>query len=151
MSDAKKYELLRNKTKEALGGTLLYQIHALRDISDAVKMGDCGGYVASESNLSHSGKSWIYDNMQVNKRKSIVWFSNVGSEYGTLTVAARPDGDAYVTRGCFSGTLLEFLEAVNTRHRDSRIGHEYHALIAVACSRLGIQRPSSITPVGGGK
>jgi len=205
MSNGRKYELLQDETKEAPDGTLLYRIRALRDVEFSVEKGECGGYIASEKNLSHSGESWVYDNGQVfgsawvadnawvsdnawvfgnarlygkvrvrgNSRvfgfarlngdvaicagmrvcdsSSVVWFTNVGSECGTLTVATGADGGAYVTRGCFSGTLLEFLEAVNERHGDSAIGHEYRALIAVACSRLGISTPSSITPLGGAK
>lgn len=37
-----------------------YRIRALRDFGD-VKMGDLGGYVESEKNLSHEGNCWIYD------------------------------------------------------------------------------------------
>jgi len=175
MRHDKKYGLLRDSTKEASDGTVLYQIRALRAVGDYVEKGDCGGYVESGDNLSHSGDAWIHDNAQVygsarvtdnaqvfgdakvaasvrvNKRTSIIWFSNVGSEWGTLTIATGSDGDTYVTRGCFSGTLLEFLEVVNNRHGDSSIGHEYRALIAVACSRLGIPTPPGIVPVGGQK
>jgi UDP-3-O-[3-hydroxymyristoyl] glucosamine N-acyltransferase len=58
----KKYEL----TDETLGvgTTKMYRIRSLRDFSD-VKEGDLGGYIESESNLSHDGNCWVYDEAQV--------------------------------------------------------------------------------------
>lgn len=38
----------------------IYRIRALKDFSD-VKVGDLGGYVQTEKNLSHEGNCWIYD------------------------------------------------------------------------------------------
>ena len=54
----KKYELIPSD-KEGL-----YRVKALKDFSN-VKKGDIGGYVECESNLSHNGKCWIYDNAVV--------------------------------------------------------------------------------------
>ena len=54
----KKYELTNN-TKYGL-----HQIRALRDFS-FVKAGDLGGWIASESNLSHKGDCWVSGNAQV--------------------------------------------------------------------------------------
>lgn len=45
-------------------GIELHRIEALKDFSD-VKIGDKGGYVASENNLSQIGKCWVYDNAKV--------------------------------------------------------------------------------------
>lgn len=42
----------------------LHQIEALRDFAD-VKVGDKGGFVESEINLSHDGTCWVYDNAKV--------------------------------------------------------------------------------------
>lgn len=41
-----------------------YRIKALKNFSD-VKVGDFGGYIESEYNLSHEGTCWIYDNAVV--------------------------------------------------------------------------------------
>ena len=54
----KKYKLLP-KSKNGL-----HRIEALRNFSN-VKKGDIGGYVEKESNLSHYGKCWIYDDAMV--------------------------------------------------------------------------------------
>ena len=59
-----KYEL----TNESImvGETKLYRIKALKDISFkyvySIKAGCLGGYVESETNLSHDGDSWIANN-----------------------------------------------------------------------------------------
>ena len=57
-SYSRKYEL----TDETLvyNGRILYRIKALRDIPEAsVKAGDLGGFIQTESNLSHEGNAWI--------------------------------------------------------------------------------------------
>ncbi len=40
------------------------RIVALRDFGD-VKKGDIGGWVATEDNLSHDGKCWVYEDAMV--------------------------------------------------------------------------------------
>lgn len=54
-----KYKLTE-ETQE-IDGIILHRIKALRDFSD-VKKGDLGGWVEKESNLSHNGNCWIYNN-----------------------------------------------------------------------------------------
>ena len=54
----KKYELT-DITKEYKGKTL-YRIRALKDFK-GVKIGDLGGWVETENNLSQKGECWIYD------------------------------------------------------------------------------------------
>ncbi|WP_254493499.1 hypothetical protein [Bartonella sp. B1099] len=61
---SKKYELT-NQTKQIKDRltkqiTNLYRIRALKDFDD-VKAGDLGGYIENESNLSHYGNCWVYD------------------------------------------------------------------------------------------
>ncbi|HEB5591098.1 TPA: hypothetical protein RZD79_002538, partial [Mannheimia haemolytica] len=66
------------------------------------------------------GNAKVYDSAEVwgsakvrsfavlSERKMIFWASNVGTENGTLTVYNGKDG-LLVTRGCFTGTVEEFL------------------------------------------
>ena len=43
-------------------GHTVYRIKALKDIPEfKIKKGDTGGFVESERNLSHAGKSWVTD------------------------------------------------------------------------------------------
>ena len=58
-----KYELLKDDTIE-IGIHTLYRIKALVDFNN-VKKGDLGGYIEKETNLSHTGNCWVYDDAKV--------------------------------------------------------------------------------------
>ena len=123
-------------------------------------VGQLGGFVESEKNLDQSlsgnawvsgdaqvyGNAWVYGDAEVygnawvrshaviSERKMIFWASNVGSENGTLTVFNGKDG-LIVTRGCFTGTVDEFL-AKSAEVHDDKTKNEYKLLIEVAKSRI---------------
>ena len=59
----KKYELLENDSIVVHGKTL-YRIKAVCDFG-LVENGQIGGYIEKESNLSHFGECWVYDNAKV--------------------------------------------------------------------------------------
>ena len=134
MSENKKYELVKDDTITTPSGRTLYRIKALVAIGLLVAPGELGGYIETENNLSMSGNAWVYGNAQVygnawvKARYDIQWFSNVGSESGTLTVCKAKSG-LFVSRGCFSGTLPQFKKAVKAKHGDSKIGRHYATLI----------------------
>lgn len=127
----KKYELTDEYIEIGLVTKIkLYRIKALVTIASiGVSAGDLGGYVEKESNLDQSGNAWVCE------RSDIVWFSNVGTEYGTLTVFKTKQGVLWVTRGCFSGSVEEFLKKSAEVH-DEKTKREYQLLIEVAKSRL---------------
>lgn len=62
-----------------------------------------------------------------------MWFSHVGRDNGTLTVYNSINNTITVTRGCFIGTINEFLEKSEKEH-DNRTHTEYKMLIDVAYS-----------------
>ena len=66
--DIKKYELL-TKSKINHCGRTLFRIRALTSFTtitgEKVNVGDLGGWIEKESNLSHSGKAWIRDDAKV--------------------------------------------------------------------------------------
>ena len=154
----KKYELT-DEFIEIFGGKKLYRIKALVSFG-VVVAGQLGGFIESEKNLdqSLSGDAWVYGDALVygnalvygdaqvsgnacirsyaviSERKMIFWASNVGSEYGTLTVFNGKDG-LIVTRGCFTGTIDEFL-AKSAEVHDDKTKNEYKLLIKVAKSRI---------------
>ena len=154
----KKYELLKDDIITAPNGKTLYRIKALIDFG-VVVAGSLGGYIEKEDNLAHTGNAWVYgnawvssdaqvsgnarvygnalvsSNARVYSDKDLVWFSKVGTEQGTLTVYKSKDGSLLATRGCFSGTVDEFLAKSAKVHND-RIKREYLLLIEVAKSRL---------------
>ena len=136
----KKYELT-DEFIEHWSGKKLYRIRALVTFG-AVVAGQLGGFIESEKNLdqSLSGDAWVYGNAWVRshavifEHKMIFWASNVGSENGTLTVFNGKDG-LIVTRGCFTGTVDEFL-AKSAEVHDDKTKNEYKLLIKVAKSRI---------------
>lgn len=80
------------------------------------------------------GNAQVSGNAQVLNRHSVVWFSNVGTENGTLTVYCGKNG-LIATRGCFTGSVEEFLDRSAKVH-DEKTKREYELLIEVARSRL---------------
>ena len=148
----KKYELT-DEFIEHWSGRKLYRIRALVAFG-AVVAGQLGGFVESEKNLDQSlyGDAWVYGDARVcgdaqvcgdarvrsyaviSERKMIFWATNVGSENGTLTVFNGENG-LIVTRGCFVGTVDEFL-AKSAEVHDDKTKNEYKLLIEVAKSRI---------------
>ena len=151
-----KYEILKDDFIE-FDDRKLYRIRALKDFSN-VQEGEFGGYIESERNLSHKGNAWVsgnaqvygdarvygdawvygsawvYGDAQVSGNNAVVWFSNVGTENGTLTVYCGKNG-LIATRGCFTGSVEEFL-AKSAEVHDEKTKREYELLIEVARSRL---------------
>ena len=111
----------------------------------------CGNaWVSGDARVSGyawvSGDAWVYGDAQVSgdarvsgnarvlNRHSVVWFSNVGTKNGTLTVYCGKNG-LIATRGCFTGSVEEFL-AKSAEVHDEKTKREYELLIEVARSRL---------------
>ena len=105
----------------------------------------CGNaWVSGDARVS--GYAWVYGDAQVSgdarvsgnarvlNRHSVVWFSNVGTKNGTLTVYCGKNG-LIATRGCFTGSVEEFL-AKSAEVHDEKTKREYELLIEVARSRL---------------
>lgn len=64
----------------------------------------------------------------IDSSRDLVTVGPIGSEDGILT-AYRGENGIMVTRGCFSGKLSEFAEAVDQTHDTNRYGQSYRALI----------------------
>ena len=103
---------------------------------DARVSGDawvCGNaWVSGNARVSDNaricGDAWVLD------RRSVVCFSNVGTENGTLIVYCGKNG-LIATRGCFTGSVEDFLSKSAKVH-DEKTKREYELLIEVARSRL---------------
>ena len=89
----KKYELT-DDTVQIFSKTL-HRVKALCDFGD-VKAGDLGGYIESESNLSHDGDAWVYGNARV---YGDAWVCGNARVYGDARVYgnARVSGNAWVS------------------------------------------------------
>ena len=133
----KKYEFVPGDEITIAPGRTVKRIRALVAIAAfGVAVGDLGGYVEKESNLTQvSGNAWVYGDAWVSTDKKIIWFSKVGTANGTLTVFPDKDGNLIATRGCFIGTIDQFL-AKSEKEHDDKTHLEYRLLIEVAYSRL---------------
>jgi UDP-3-O-[3-hydroxymyristoyl] glucosamine N-acyltransferase len=120
-----------------------------RVYGDALVSGDAGVYgnawVYGDARVSGNalvsgdarvyGDALVYGNARVYGNALIFWASKVGSENGTLTVYNTVGDGLEVTRGCFIGSVDEFLKASEAKHdEDTHI--EYRLLIEVAHSRI---------------
>lgn len=90
----KKYEILKDDYV-CLSEGKAYRIKALKSFND-VKAGDLGGYIQNESNLSHDGDCWLYDNAKVFENARVLDNARIKDEalvYGNSTVY----NDAFVS------------------------------------------------------
>ena len=92
------------------------------------------GNAQVSGNAEVYGDAWVRSYAVISERKMIFVATNVGSENGTLTVFNGKDG-LIVTRGCFTGTVDEFL-AKSAEVHDDKTKNEYKLLIEVAKSRI---------------
>ena len=147
----KKYEFT-GETKAWCGRTL-HRIRALKDFG-YVKAGDLGGWIETETNLSHDGNCWIYGNGRVygngmvsgngmvygngmaSGAEDYITCGPIGSRGGITTIFRDSVKKVCVNCGCFPGTLDEFEKAVKTTHGDTNHGKEYMAFIALARIRF---------------
>ena len=134
-----KYELLDNDTVQTWDGRTLKRIRALVAIGSLVAAGELGGYIESEDNLSQvSGDAWVSGDARVEQRRDIFWISIIGSEHGTYTAFKNKDGGISVNRGCFNGSLEQFIDAVNERHTGN-FHQEYQLVIELTKVRLSVK------------
>ena len=106
----------------------LYKIKALRSFSN-VRAGDLGGYIQSESNLSHDGDCWVYNNAKVYGRAEIygnaqVLMSAVVSDnaqiygdaivHGTVSDNAKVYGNAIIEgKVCDNASVYDNAKVLN--------------------------------------
>lgn len=121
----KKYEFT-GETRDLSPTTKLHRIRAVIDIPHAgVNAGEIGGWIESDSNLSHDYDAWVCGNAHINSNKDFIIIGPIGSRSDFTTFHKNVDGIVCVKCGCFSGTVDEFLEAVQKTHGDNQYGKEY--------------------------
>ena len=119
----KKFELTTD-TKMFLGRKL-FRIKALISFGN-VKVGDMGGYIEKEENLSQYGNAWVSGDAEVSGDADYATASGFGSECRTTTFFKLKNSDEIGVRcGCFYGTLKEFKEKVKETHGESKKAKEY--------------------------
>jgi hypothetical protein len=113
----KKYELLKSDTIIQQGKTL-HHIRYLIDIPrHNIKVGDLGGFLESENNLSHDGDAAVFDSAWVYGNAMISGYARV-SGYAWVYGNAKVFGNAKV-----SGNVVVYGNAkVNSgKHKDINI------------------------------
>ena len=136
----KKYELTDDSI--TFMGRKLFRIRAIRSFND-VAVGDLGGYIEKEENLSHDDDAWISgnacicgnaricDDAWIHSGADYLCFQGLGSKNRNTTFFKCKDGHIHVSCGCFSGNLAEFETKVKKTHSDSKYAKEYLACIEV--------------------
>ena len=83
-----------------------------------------------------SGDARVYGDALVYGNAHHITVSPIGSEGGCLTAFRQRDNSIIVRRGCFSGYIEEFEDAVKATHGDSKYAEQYKIVIALIKSRL---------------
>ena len=159
----KKYEFT-GETKEI---RLLFRTATLHRIRATVafgivEVGDLGGWIEKEENLSHEGKAWVCGDAKVYGDAEVwgnaevygdakVWgnaevcgdaevfsashvlvIGAIGSRNDFTTFYRDKDNEITVKCGCFLGKIDRFLEKVTQTHGDSKYALVYRAAVEVA-------------------
>ena len=125
----KKFELTSDFITNIFG-IKLFRIRALVEFG-SVKVGELGGYIEKEENLSQNGDAWGYGNAWVCGNAKVygdadyAYVHGFGSEYRTTTFFCLNDGSIGVRCGCFYGTLQEFRDKVRKTHGETKKAREY--------------------------
>ena len=115
-------------------------LHRIRAVAEfgLVKIGDLGGWIEKEENLSHEGKAWVWGNAEVWGNAKVFSASHVlvigaiGSRDDFTTFFRDKDNEITVKCGCFLGKIDKFLEKVTQTHGDSKYALVYKAAVEVA-------------------
>lgn len=115
-------------------------LHRIRAVAEfgLVKIGDLGGWIEKEENLSHEGKAWIcgdaevWGNAEVFSASHVLVIGAIGSRDDFTTFFRDKDNEITVKCGCFLGKIDKFLEKVTQTHGDSKYALVYRAAVEVA-------------------
>ena len=121
-------------------------LHRIRAVAEfgLVKIGDLGGWIEKEENLSHEGKAWVCGDAEVWGNAKVCGDAKVFSASHVLVIGAIGSRDDFTTFfrdkdneitvkcGCFLGKIDKFLEKVTQTHGDSKYALVYRAAVEVA-------------------
>ena len=127
-------------------------LHRIRAVAEfgLVKIGDLGGWIEKEENLSHEGKAWVcgdakvwgdaevwgnakvWGDAEVFSARHVLVIGAIGSLDDFTTFYRDKDNEITVKCGCFLGKIDKFLEKVTQTHGDSNYALVYRAAVEVA-------------------
>lgn len=97
-----------------------------------IHLGDLGGWIEKEENLSHEGKAWVCGDAKVFSASHVLVIGAIGSRNDFTTFYRDKDNEITVKCGCFLGKIDRFLEKVTQTHGDSKYALVYRAAVEVA-------------------
>ncbi len=134
---------LTEETQVITGGIKLYRIKATSNIDRlGVKIGDIGGWVEREDNLT--GNACVYGNAcvdgdaRVYGDADICWLSTFGSA-GRTTTAFRTSSGVKISCGCFFGSIGEFVAKIKLTHRGTKYEREYMAMVELIRAKFEVE------------
>lgn len=131
------------------GTVTLHRIKAVVEFG-LVKVGDLGGWIEKEENLSHEENAWVYGDAEVCGNAKVygnawvcgnakVFFTDhvlvigaIGSRNDFTTFFRDKDNEITVKCGCFLGKIDKFLEKVTQTHKDTKHALVYRTAVEVA-------------------
>ena len=141
-------------------------LHRIRAVAEfgLVKIGDLGGWIEKEENLSHEGKAWICGDAEVCgdakvwgnaevcgdaevfSASHVLVIGAIGSRDDFTTFFRDKDNEITVKCGCFLGKIDKFLEKVTQTHGDSKYALVYRAAVEVARLQidLSLEKPLEV-------
>ena len=144
----KKFELVPEMSISFLGRKL-FRIRALIDFTtkwdETIHVGDLGGYVEKEENLSHEGNAWVFGNARVSGDAKIcdkghfLTIGPIGSRNATTTFFRDKDNEITVSCGCFLGKIDNFLQKVKETHGESKHGRAYRISAELAKEQIDLE------------
>ena len=148
----KKYEFT-GETKTVKKQLRIITYHRIRAkvAFGIVKVGDVGGWIEKEENLSDDGDAWVYGdakvsgnawvsgNAEVLKITHIFVIGPAGSRNGYTTFYRDKDNEISVRCGCFCGKLDKFLKKVSETHGTSKYALVYQASAELAKMQIELK------------
>ena len=136
------------------GTVTLHRIKAVVEFG-LVKVGDLGGWIEKEENLSHEENAWVCGNAKVYgdakvcgnakvfSADHVLVIGAIGSRNDFTTFFRDKDNEITVKCGCFLGKIDKFLEKVTQTHKDTKHALVYRAAVEVAKLQIDLTEKST--------
>ena len=109
-----------------------------------IKIGDLGGWIEKEENLSHEGNAWVcgdaevYGNAEVFSISHVLAIGPIGSRNDFTTFFRDKDSEITVKCGCFLGKIDKFLKKVCETHGDGKYAIVYRTAVEIAKQQIDL-------------
>ena len=151
----KKYEFTGETKQVGMFGNITFKRIKAVVAFGIVEVGELGGWIEKEKNLSQEGKSWVCGNAKVcgnaevygdakvcgdakvSSANHILVIGAIGSRNDFTTFFRDKDNNICVKCGCFLGTIDDFKTRAEYVHRDTKNALVY--LKAIELAKLQIE------------